>query len=45
MSIMDLDVNHINRIIKKIIEEIGSSRDQILNIIDNIRKDKDDLTY
>jgi len=42
---MDLDINYINSIIRKIIEEIGSSRDQILNIIDNIRKEKDDLEF
>jgi len=42
---MDLDISYINRIIKKIIEEISSSRDQILNIIDNLRREKDDLEF
>ena len=40
---MDLDVNAINKIINNIIEAIGSSRGQILNIVDNIRKDKENL--
>ena len=40
---MELDVNAINKIIKNIIGEIGSSRGQILNIVDNIRKDKENL--
>ena len=43
MNNMDLDVNAINKIIKNIIGEIGSSRGQILNIVDNIRKDKENL--
>lgn len=42
---MDLDVNEINKIIKKIIGEIGSSREQILNIVDNIRKNQETLNY
>jgi two-component system sensor histidine kinase DegS len=37
----DLDVNLINKIIKKVIEEISSSRQQILDIVDNIRKDQE----
>ena len=40
---MDLDVNAISKIIDNIIEEIGSSRGQILNIVENIRKDKENL--
>jgi Signal transduction histidine kinase len=40
---MDLDVNAFNKIIKKIIGEIGSSRDQILSIVENVRKDYEDL--
>lgn len=40
---MDLDVNEINKIIKKIIGEIGSSREQILDIVDNIRKNQEIL--
>lgn len=35
----ELDVNLINKIIKKVIESISSSRKQILDIVDNIRKD------
>lgn len=42
---MDLDVNEINKIIKKIIGEIGSSREQILNIVENIRKNQETLNY
>ncbi|KOA19238.1 signal transduction histidine-protein kinase/phosphatase DegS [Clostridium homopropionicum DSM 5847] len=44
-SDMDLDVNEINKIIKKIIGEIGSSREQILNIVENIRKNQETLNY
>ena len=43
MNNMDLDVNAINKIIKNIIGEIGSSRGQILNIVDNIRNDQENL--
>jgi len=42
---MDLDVNEINKIIKKIIGEISSSREQILNIVENIRKNQETLSY
>ncbi|AGF54970.1 sensor histidine kinase [Clostridium saccharoperbutylacetonicum] len=40
---MDLDVNAISKIINNIIGEIDSSRGQILNIVENIRKDKEKL--
>ena len=43
MNNMELDVNTINKIIKNIIGAIGSSRGEILNIVDNIRKDKENL--
>lgn len=42
---IDLDLNAINKIIKNTIGEIGSSREQILNIIDNIRNDQEDLKF
>lgn len=38
-----LDVGVINTIIKKVIEEIGSSKAQIFNIVDEIRGEYDDL--
>jgi two-component system sensor histidine kinase DegS len=40
---MDIDVTSINQIIKKIIGEIGQSREQILYIVDNIRSEQDAL--
>ncbi|HEY5584944.1 MAG TPA: sensor histidine kinase [Ruminiclostridium sp.] len=40
---MDFDISYINKIIKKVIVEIGSSRLQVLNIVDNIKKDKESL--
>lgn len=40
---MDLDIGSINKIIKKVMNEIGSSKDQILEIIENIRTDQEDL--
>jgi two-component system, NarL family, sensor histidine kinase DegS len=43
MNNMDLDVNVMNKIIKNTIGKIGSSREQILNIVDNIRKDHESL--
>ena len=42
---MDLDVSMINKIIKKTIGEISSSREQILNIVENIRKNQESLNY
>lgn len=41
MNNINLDVNVINKIIKNIIGAINSSRDQILNIVDNIRQEKE----
>ena len=43
MKNMELDVNGINKIINNIIGAIGSSRGEILNIVDNIRKDKENF--
>lgn len=43
MKDMELDVNTINKIINNIIGAIGSSRGEILNIVDNIRKDKENF--
>jgi len=40
---MDLDVNAMNKIIKNTIVKIGSSREQVLNIVDSIRKDQENL--
>ncbi|HEX9058647.1 MAG TPA: histidine kinase, partial [Clostridia bacterium] len=39
----DVDINSINTIIKKVIGEINSSREQIFNIVDNIRNEKEEL--
>lgn len=44
MNNIDLDVSVMNKIIKNTIENIGSSRDQILKIVDNIRIDQEKLT-
>jgi two-component system, NarL family, sensor histidine kinase DegS len=43
MSSVEFDGNNINNIIKKIIEGIGASREQILLIIDNVRDDHENL--
>lgn len=45
VSNLDLDVNNIKKIIRKIIEEIGASRDQIFSIVDNIRSEHDNLKH
>ncbi|MGK0469008.1 sensor histidine kinase [Clostridium sp.] len=37
MNNLNIDVGHINNIIKKIIKQIGNSREQILEIVDNAR--------
>jgi two-component system sensor histidine kinase DegS len=37
MNNLNIDVGHINDIIKKIIKQIGNSREQILEIVDNAR--------
>lgn len=44
MNDMDIDAGTMNKIIKTTIEKIGSSREQILNIVDSIRKDQENLT-
>ncbi|MBL4936597.1 sensor histidine kinase [Clostridium sp. YIM B02515] len=43
MNNTELDISLINKIINKIIEEISSSRGQILDIVDNIRREQEDL--
>ncbi|OAA93728.1 sensor histidine kinase [Clostridium coskatii] len=43
MNNINLDVNAINKIIKNVIDEISSSRGQVLSIVDYIRKDHEDL--
>lgn len=43
MNNVELDINNVNKIIKKIIGEIGSSREQVLLIVDNVRSDHDNL--
>lgn len=40
---MNIDISSINKIIKKIIEKIGSSRGQIINIVEQIRRDQENL--
>jgi two-component system sensor histidine kinase DegS len=40
---MELDINSINKIINNIIGSIGSSRGQILKIVDNIRSEQENL--
>ena len=42
-NLKDIDISGINNIIKKIIKEIGTSRDQILNIVDNLRNEHERL--
>jgi len=43
MNNMKIDTKEVNRIIKKIIGSINSSRDQILNIVDNVRNEYENL--
>ncbi|QNO14605.1 sensor histidine kinase [Alkalicella caledoniensis] len=43
MKNTDLDLRAINDIIRKITEEIGSSRNSIVNIVDNIRSEQESL--
>jgi len=43
MNNLSIDIGHINGIIKKIIKQISSSREQILEIVDNIRIEYDNL--
>lgn len=42
---INLDIARINSIIKKIIEGIGSSREEVLKIVDSIRSDKESLRF
>lgn len=43
MNSKDFDIEAINKIIKKVINEIGSSRSIILQIVDNIRSEQETL--
>ena len=43
MNNLSIDIGHINGIIKKIIKQISNSREQILEIVDNIRIEYDNL--
>jgi two-component system sensor histidine kinase DegS len=43
MNSLSIDINHINSIIKKIISQISSSRNQILEIVDNARTEYENL--
>ena len=45
MKNINLDVNAISKIIKNVIGKIGSSREQILNIVDNLRHEQDNLKH
>jgi len=45
MNNIELDIGLINKIINKIVEEISSSRGQILDIVDNIRREQEDLKF
>ncbi|OAA87312.1 sensor histidine kinase [Clostridium ljungdahlii] len=45
MNNINLDINAINKIIKNVIDEISSSRGQVLSIVDYIRKDHEDLKF
>lgn len=42
---MDLDVNAIKIIIRKIIDQIGASREEIFGIVDSIRNEHDNLKF
>lgn len=45
MNTKGVDVKSINNIIKKVIGEINSSREQIFNIVDSIRNEQEYLKY
>lgn len=45
MNNMDLDIDAINKIINNIMVKIGSSRDEIFNIVDSIKKDQEKLKF
>ena len=43
MNNLSIDIGHINDIIKKIIQQISNSREQILEIVDNVRTEYENL--
>lgn len=43
MKSSEIDISNINNIIRKITQEIGSSRNMILDIVDNIRSEQESL--
>ena len=43
MKNAEIDISNVNNIIKKITQEIGSSRNMIIDIVDNIRSEQDAL--
>jgi len=43
MNNIKIDINEVNRIIKKVIGHINSSRGQILNIVENVRNEYENL--
>ena len=43
MNNLNIDISHINNIIKKIIKQISNSREQILEIVDNARIEYENL--
>lgn len=43
MNNLNIDIGHINDIIKKIIQQISNSREQILEIVDNVRIEYENL--
>ncbi|MBV7271979.1 sensor histidine kinase [Clostridium thailandense] len=45
MNNTNKNVSNINEIINKIIDEIGLSREQILNIVDNVRSEQENLIF
>lgn len=43
MNNLSIDISHINEIIKKIIQQIGNSREQILEIVENVRMEYENI--
>lgn len=43
MNNLSIDISHINVIIKKIIQQIGNSREQILEIVENVRTEYENI--
>jgi len=43
MNNSSIDISHINNIIKKIIQQINNSREQVLEIVDNVRVEFENL--